>query len=44
MILYNVSDAQELVTDTHWVPSVHVSFTDGTRVKALIAPAVRRPS
>ncbi len=37
MILYNVSDAQELVTDTHWVPSVHVSFTDGTRVKALIA-------
>ena len=38
MILYNASDAQELVTDTHWVPSVHVSFSDGMKVKDLIAP------
>jgi subtilisin family serine protease len=35
MILYNVSDAQELVTDTHWVPSVHINHTDGLKVKAL---------
>jgi subtilisin family serine protease len=38
MILYNVSDAQELVTDTHWVPSVHISFSDGVAVKNLIKP------
>jgi subtilisin family serine protease len=37
MILYNTSDAQETVTDTHWVPSVHVTNTDGLRVKAAIA-------
>jgi subtilisin family serine protease len=37
MILYNTSDAQETVTDTHWVPSVHVSNTQGLRVKAAIA-------
>jgi subtilisin family serine protease len=38
MILYNASDAQELVTDTHWVPSVHISFSDGVAVKNLIEP------
>ncbi len=38
MILYNASDAQELVTDTHWVPSVHISFSDGVAVKNLINP------
>ncbi|MCW3013078.1 MAG: hypothetical protein JWO02_170 [Solirubrobacterales bacterium] len=32
MVLYNASDAQELVTDTHFVPAVHVSFTDGQRL------------
>ncbi|HWK30301.1 MAG TPA: S8 family serine peptidase [Solirubrobacter sp.] len=37
MILYNASDAQDLDTDTHWVPSAHVSFTDGSRVKAALA-------
>jgi subtilisin family serine protease len=37
MILYNTSDAQETVTDTHYVPTVHVSNTDGLRVKAAIA-------
>ena len=36
MILFNATDSQELVTDTHWVPSVHVSNTDGLRVKAAI--------
>src|SRR4051794_2308253 len=37
MILYNPSDAQDLDTDTHWVPSVHVNFTNGKRVKDAIA-------
>ena len=39
MILYNPVDAQALVTDTHWVPSVHINFTNGTAVKAYIASA-----
>ena len=37
MILQNASDAQDLDTDTHWVPSAHVNFTDGKRVKQAIA-------
>jgi subtilisin family serine protease len=37
MILYNPTDAQDLDTDTHWVPSAHVTFTDGKRVKDAIA-------
>jgi subtilisin family serine protease len=37
MILYNTSDAQETVTDTHYVPTVHVSNSDGLRVKAAVA-------
>lgn len=39
MILYNQNDTQELVTDSHWVPSVHVTFTDGNAIKAAIATA-----
>jgi subtilisin family serine protease len=39
MILYNPTDAQALVTDNHWVPSVHINFTDGSAVKAYIASA-----
>lgn len=39
MILYNPTDAQALVTDNHWVPSVHINFTDGTAVKAYIDSA-----
>ena len=37
MILYNSSDAQDTDNDIHWVPSVHVNFTDGTKVKQAIA-------
>lgn len=37
MILYNASDAQETVTDTHYVPAVHVSSSDGLRIKAAVA-------
>jgi subtilisin family serine protease len=37
MILYNATAAQELDTDTHWVPSAHVTKADGERIKAAIA-------
>ena len=36
MILYNPNNVQALVTDTHWVPSIHVNFTTGAAVKAYI--------
>ena len=39
MILYNPNDAQALVTDNHWVPSVHINFTDGSTIKDYIASA-----
>ena len=39
MILFNENDAQELVTDTHWVPSVHINETDGLAIKAYIDSA-----
>lgn len=39
MILYNPDDAQALVTDLHWVPSVHINFTAGTAIKAYIDAA-----
>jgi subtilisin family serine protease len=39
MILYNVNDSQDLVTDNHFVPSTHISNTDGLAVKAYIASA-----
>jgi hypothetical protein len=37
MILYNPNDAQDTDTDIHWVPTVHVSKTDGLKVKQAIA-------
>jgi hypothetical protein len=37
MVLYDVSDAAALVTDNHWVPSVHISNSDGLAVKDYIA-------
>jgi subtilisin family serine protease len=37
MVLYNVDDVSDLVTDNHWVPSVHVNLTDGLAVKEAIA-------
>ena len=39
MILYNPNDVQALVTDNHWVPSVHINFTSGQAVKAYIQAA-----
>jgi subtilisin family serine protease len=37
MALYNPDDVQALVTDNHWVPSVHINFSAGTAIKAYIA-------
>ncbi|HSG15774.1 MAG TPA: S8 family peptidase [Anaerolineae bacterium] len=37
MILYNANDGQSQVTDTHWVPSVHINNTDGLVIKSYIA-------
>jgi subtilisin family serine protease len=39
MILYNNSDVDNLFTDSHWVPSVHVDSTPGLAIKAYIASA-----
>jgi subtilisin family serine protease len=36
MILYNDNDAQTLMDDTHFVPSVHITNSDGLAVKAYI--------
>jgi subtilisin family serine protease len=37
MILYNADDGQSEVTDSHFVPSVHINNTDGVVVKGYIA-------
>ena len=37
MVLYNVDDVQDLLTDNHFVPSVNVSFSDGIAMKEYIA-------
>jgi subtilisin family serine protease len=39
MIMYNNSDDDNLATDTHWVPSVHIDQTPGLAIKAYIASA-----
>jgi subtilisin family serine protease len=39
MILYNTTDVDDLFTDNHWVPSVHVDNTPGLAIKAYIASA-----
>ncbi len=37
MIMYNNSDVDNLATDSHWVPSVHIDQTPGLAIKAYIA-------
>jgi len=37
MIMYNNSDDDNLMTDSHWVPSVHMDNTPGLAIKAYIA-------
>jgi subtilisin family serine protease len=39
MVLYNNSDDDNLFTDTHWVPSVHLDNTPGLASKAYIDSA-----
>ncbi|HUG00030.1 MAG TPA: S8 family serine peptidase [Ilumatobacter sp.] len=39
MVLYNLDDVSDLITDNHWVPSVHVTLTDGLVVKSYIDTA-----
>ncbi len=36
MIMYNNSDTDNLFTDTHFVPSVHVDYTQGLQIKHYI--------
>ena len=33
MVLYNNNDDDNLFTDNHFVPTVHINFTDGMKVK-----------
>ncbi|HSB86081.1 MAG TPA: S8 family serine peptidase, partial [Ilumatobacteraceae bacterium] len=42
MILYNASDDDNLFSDNHWVPTVHVDHTPGLKIKKYIAGR-RRP-
>lgn len=37
MILYNNSDDDNLFTDSHWVPTIHIDYTPGTEIKDYIA-------
>ncbi len=39
MVLYNNTDADNLFTDSHWLPAVHVNNTDGVKIKEYIATA-----
>jgi subtilisin family serine protease len=39
MLLFNANDAQSLNADNHWVPSLHVNFTQGSAIRAYIASA-----
>jgi len=42
MILYENSDAGNLFSDTHWVPTVHVDNTPGLAIKSYIASAPKK--
>lgn len=37
MILFNENDAQALVTDNHFLPSVHITYSDGMAIREYIA-------
>ncbi len=42
MIMYNNSDDDNLFTDNHWVPSVHVDYSEGLKVKEYIAKTLAK--
>ena len=37
MILYNNTDSDNLFSDSHWLPAVHVDYSVGVKIKAYIA-------
>ena len=37
MVMYNNNDVDNLATDSHWVPSVHIDQTPGLAIKSYIA-------
>lgn len=37
MVMYNTNDVDNLASDSHWVPSVHIDQTPGLAIKAYIA-------
>ena len=37
MVLYNVDDVQDLLTDNHVIPSVNITNSDGLALKQYIA-------
>ncbi len=37
MILYNANDVDNLYSDNHWVPSIHIDYTPGLAIKQYIA-------
>ncbi len=39
MVLYDVTDDAALITDTHWVPAVHVNLSAGEAIKAYLDAA-----
>ena len=39
MVMYNETDVDNLFTDNHWVPSVHIDNTPGLAIKAYIRAA-----
>jgi subtilisin family serine protease len=39
MVQFNAVDVDNLFTDNHWVPSVHIDFTPGLAIKAYIDAA-----
>ena len=44
MILFNNDDTMALITDSHWVPAVHVNHSAGMEIKAYIATAGTKAS
>lgn len=39
MVLYNSFDGQDQESDTHWVPAVHIQYSDGLAIKSYIDSA-----
>ncbi len=44
MILYNTTDDDNLFTDNHWVPTVHIDFTPGVEGQGVTSPRPNKPT